>query len=174
MNKILLPLTAVALCFCTSQAMAATDSDSGVAKAKIIAPLDVDAHTDTDGVNFGTLLAGANGVTIPTSSDTRTGCGDMCVTDSNTPSRGVVDISHGSDLAGVEVSVTLTPPANLALTSDNTKTIPLTSLTTSLTDNKITLSNASKDTFYVGGTLGDTTNATSGDYQGTYTVTVNY
>ncbi len=172
MNKILLPLTAVALCFTAQQAMAASISGTGNATAKIIAPLTIAAGGtgySSGNLNFGTMLSSsAHTVTVGTT-DNRTGSNNaMLVSDSNTPKSGLFTVTN-----------TETNPVNGTISVDSSTTIS--NGTTTLNVTGLNASPTGSTSFEngdteikVGGQLAVSQNATAGDYTGTYHVTINY
>ena len=169
MNKFLFPLTAVALCFTAHQAMAATATGQGNAKAKIISAITIANPTGFE-LNFGTMAAGANAVKIAVDG-TRSGGGDFLIEDDNTPQAATIQLQHQADVANREVTISSIPNTTIKRDGGN-ETIPVTALTPS--SNKITLTSAAHDDFTVGGTLGDTTGKPGGDYKGTFDVTISY
>ncbi len=165
MNKILLPLTAVALCFTAQQAMAAqTDPATGTAKAKIIAPVTVEAGDDLD---FGTILSGANTVTVTTA-------GARSATDStklvgNTASAGSFDVTTSET-----VSASLNLPSSVTITrTGGTETMTVSNLSSDFGSGAQQITSSGK-TFHVGGDLAVSANQKEGDYTGTYNVTIDY
>ena len=170
MNKILLPLTAVALCFTAQQAMAATSDGIGNAKAKIISPLTV---TETTQMNFGTLLGDADYTVQLTTGGSRT-CSNTgkCVADTNTPAAGVFTITNPGTAAVTATSITLPADNTVTVTGGNT-TLHVNGFTSDFASGSIAGNNGTK-TVNVGATLSVTNGADAGDYTGTYTVTVNY
>ncbi len=176
MNKILFPLTAIALCFTAHQVMAASVSTSGTAKAKIISALTIAADTSSP-MNFGTMLGDADHTVVLSTAGARD-CGNSgkCVEDSNTPTAGhftitapqaqsahiAIDTSFNIAQVGSvgTVKYKLNNGAETAAVSGSGSEVSLVSGTNNL---------------YVGGTLSvDSSSAQEGEHTGTYNVTVNY
>lgn len=177
MNKILLPLTAVALCFTAQQAMAATSETSGQAKAKIIEPVTIAAVTAKP-MNFGTMLKPDENYTVLLNTSSARTCtdADWCVNDNNnTPTAGEFTITSGEAR-----SATITIPTGLTITDAGAVSAVKYKLGASGTETAATgaaqaISLASgSQTLYVGGTLTVTPSATVGEHVGTYTVRVDY
>ncbi|MDO4183954.1 MAG: DUF4402 domain-containing protein [Rhodospirillales bacterium] len=168
MNKYLLPLTAIALCFCATQAMAANSPATGDAKAKIIAPLTI---TQSENMNFGTMLSSsAHNVTLDHADGRTSTVNAMLVDDkANAPKSGKFVIKNGGTSA---VTATISLPASTTVSANET------SLTVdTFTSDFPTGSNnipAGDTNLKVGATLHVTANAPAGDYTGQYTVTINY
>lgn len=179
MNKILLPLTAVALCFSAQQALAATDSAQGTAKAKIIAPITIAAVTAKP-MNFGTMLKPASDdsytVQLSTASVRTCSDNDQCVSDTeNTHTAGEFTITSGDAR-----SATITIPTGLTISGAGDVSAIKFKLGASGTETAATNAaqsinlEATTQTLYVGGTLSVTEAATVGEHEGNYTVTLNY
>ena len=170
MNKILLPLTAVALCFTAQQAMAAKSDGTGNAKAKIISPLEVEETTE---MNFGTLLGDATYTVTLTNAGNRT-CSntDKCVADGNTPAAGVFTIKNpGSNPV---TATTITLPANDTVTVTNdTDTLHVDDFNSDFASGAIAGNNGTK-VVHVGAKLSVESGVSDGDYRGTYPIVINY
>lgn len=148
------------------------------ASASIVADLSVTKNTD---LSFGQILNSQTADAVIDPNDTNSGTG-------STTTLGKVTVV-ASDGAGLSIS--FTNPTDLSLTSDATQKIGFTgnytgketddaATSTDLnesTANEVTLGSAN-DTYYIylGGTLdgADIDGATTGTYEGTITVTVNY
>lgn len=177
MNKILLPLTAVALCFTAQQAMAAKADTQGQAKAKIIEPVTIAAVTAKP-MNFGTMLKPNEDYTVllnTSSARTCTGT-DWCVNDTNNlPTAGEFTINSGEAR-----SATITIPSGLTITGAGDVSAVKYKLGASGTETaadgsaKAISLEAGPQTLYVGGTLTVTPQADLGVHVGTYTVRVDY
>lgn len=167
MNKFLLPLTAIALCF-SYQAMAASDSATGNSKAKIIAPVTITAGDD---MNFGTMLSSSAHNVILTTADGRTSSvSSMLVDDSaNTPKAGRFTINNGGTAA---VTATITLPSSTKISNSGTD-LTVDTFTSDFPTGSNNIP-AGDTTLKVGATLHVTASAPSGDYLGTYDVTINY
>lgn len=167
MNKYLLPLTAIALCFCATQAMAANSPATGDAKAKIIAPLTI---TQSENMNFGTMLSSsAHNVTLDLADGRESTVDAMLVEDSaNAPKSGKFVINNGGSGA---VKATITLPDSTTVKNGSTNLTVDTFTSDFPSDGSIGVGNT---TLKVGATLHVTANAPAGDYTGTYNVTINY
>ena len=151
-------------------AMAAETSATGNAKAKIIAPVTLEAVSGTaNELNFGTMLSSsAHNVTVSTAG-VRTGTvANMLVSDSNTPSAGKFTAS--SDTA---ISTTLAIDSTATISHGSTN-LTVNSLTTDPATGTLALTAGTPQEIKVGGTLVVPQNAESGDYTGTYHVTLSY
>ncbi len=167
MNKYLLPLTAIALCFCATNAMAANSQATGDAKAKIIAPLTITAGDD---MNFGTMLSSqAHNVVLTTADGRTSNVGAMLVDDSaNAAKAGRFTINNGGSGA---VKATITLPDSTTVKNGSTNLTVDTFTSDFPSDGSIGVGDT---TLKVGATLHVTANAPAGDYTGTYNVTINY
>ena len=168
MNKYLLPLTAIALCFCATQAMAANSQATGDAKAKIIAPLTI---TESEDMNFGTMLSSsAHNVTLDHADGRTSTVNAMLVEDSaNAPKSGKFVINNGGT---APVTATIALPASTTVTANGTS-LDVDTFTSDFPtgSNNIPVGNTN---LHVGATLHVTANAPAGDYTGQYTVTISY
>lgn len=165
MTKTFIKALAVAgvsiLAFDASAANAATAT--ATAKASIVKAITLSKATDLD---YGTIVTGTTQSTVamaPTSSATVTcGSGLVCA--------GAPTAASFTVTGTVGQFVTISVPATVNLTSGtNTMSSSLAASTS-----KLTLSNSSGDTFYVGGTLNVAPNQPEGVYSTTFTATVNY
>lgn len=169
MNKILLPLTVVALCFGAQQAMAANSTAQGTAKAKIITPLSITAVTGANGdMNFGTMISTqAHTVTLDNAHNRTGSVSTMLVEDSsNPPHSGTFTITNGGTAA---VAASLVLPDSTTIGSSGTN----------LTVDEFSSDFSSpiptgNSTVLVGATLHVPAGAAAGEYTGQYTVTLSY
>lgn len=170
--KHLLSLTAIALCFCATQAMAASDSATGNSKAKIISPVTITAVTGASGdLNFGTMLSSsAHVVTVDNANGRTSTVSSMLVDDSANPSHsGVFTVNNGGSAA---VTATLALPSS-ATVSNGTDTLTVNNFTSNFPTGSGNI-HTGDTTVMVGADLNVTANASSGDYTGTYNVTLSY
>ncbi|MDO4183951.1 MAG: DUF4402 domain-containing protein [Rhodospirillales bacterium] len=169
MNKILLPLTAVALCFTAQQAMAATATAStpANARAKIIAPLTVTAST-TDELNFGTMLAGERTVTVSPAGVRSATPDKALLVEDNTEKAGKFTVTNSGSAVTGKISL----PTS-ATVSNETKTLDVKNFTSSPAANTDVSFGASTE-ISVGASLEVKADATEGSYTGTYNITINY
>lgn len=168
MNKILLPLTVVALCFGAQQAMAANSSATGTAKAKIITPLSITAVTGASGdMNFGTMISTqAHDVTLDHANGRTSSVNAMLVEDSsNPPHSGTFTINNGGT---APVAASLSLPDSTTISGTGSLTVDT---FTSNFSSPVATGNTS---VAVGATLHVPAAAEAGDYTGQYTVTLSY
>ena len=157
-------LIALAVAFLPGLAMAATATGTGDAKAKIVNPVEV---TETQDLNFGTMLGKANTVTV-SSSGTRTASDNSgLVTDSNKPTAGVFQVSGPNNQP-----ITVSLPANTTVSS-STNSMTISGFNSPQSGSQ-SLDNAGKLTINIGADLGVTEGQAAGDYAGSYTITVTY
>lgn len=166
--RYLLPLTAIALCFCATQAMAANSQATGNSKAKIIAPLTI---TQSENMNFGTMLSSqAHNVTLDLADGRKSTVNAMLVDDSaNAQKSGKFVINNsGTD----PVTATISLPASTTVSANGTN-LDVDTFTSDFPtgSNNIPVGNTN---LKVGATLHVTANAPAGNYTGQYTVTINY
>ena len=169
MNKILLPLTVVALCFGAQQVMAASDTATGTAKAKIITPLSITAVTGSSGdMNFGTMLSTqAHNVTLDTANNRTGSVGAMLVSDSsNPPHSGTFTINNGGTAS---VAATLALPDSATISSGGTD-LTVDNFSSNFSSPIAT----GNTTVSVGAVLHVTAGAAAGEYTGDYTLTLSY
>lgn len=136
-------------------------SATGQAKAKILRQIQLTAGSPLD---FGTIISGSTASTVAmTTAGTRTcGSGLSCP---GTGAAGSFDI-QGTNGAVVTVSGDSSVTLNGSISGTMTAALTYSA-------NTVTLG-ASGGAFQVGGTLNVGANQASGDYAGTYNVTVNY
>lgn len=147
-----------------------TASDDASVGARIITPI---AITNTASMEFGNLLETGSEYTVVLGTEGTT-------TGDNRPTglEGTIR-SAGFDVAGESgATYTITLPASVILNNGGTGSgnqMTLNNFTSSKTNNIGTLdSNSGNDSFTVGASLTVKATQNSGDYEGTFTVTVNY
>ena len=168
MNKILLPLTVVALCFGVQQATATDSSAQGTAKAKIITPLSITAVTGANGdMNFGTMISTqAHTVTLDNAHNRTGSVSAMLIEDvSNSPHSGTFTINNGGT---APVAASLSLPDSTTISGTGSLTVD------TFTSNFSSPVATGNTTVSVGATLQVPAAATAGDYTGEYTVTLSY
>jgi len=141
------------------------------ATAKIITPIAITA--DGNGLQFGSIASGTSTGTVTiaaTSLGERTSTGDV------TPST-VESFKHGSAeyaVAGeINATYTITLPESVTISADD-KTMTVNQFTSSHSNNIGTLSADGTETIYVGATLNVGAGQATGNYTGSYDVTVAY
>ncbi len=166
--RYLLPLTAIALCFCATNTMAASDSAQGDAKAKIIAPVTI---TESEDMNFGTMLSSqAHNVTLDHADGRTSTVSTMLVDDSaNAPKSGKFVINNGGT---APVTATISLPASTTVSANGTN-LTVDTFTSDFPTGSNNIPAGDTD-LNVGATLHVTVNAPAGDYTGQYTVTISY
>ena len=166
LRKILTLSSVAALGLVASGAQAqSTSIVSTTAKVKILQPITV---AETNALNFGTVIAGANGtVTLPATAAGVAACtGPTCVTGTSSSGQFTVSGTKNEDF-------TVTMPATVTMTGPGTPL--LVTLSNSLpATGKPKLSTAGTYSLNVGGSFPLTTAQVGGDYSGTYNVSVSY
>ena len=153
-----------------SNANAATTASAN-AEADILTALSVDIQTGDDTLYFGEIAPGASAVSIVVdpSTETLTGGCPSAVVCSGTPNAPTFNIAGNP---GALVYVTFTNATEQL--SNGTDTMDVTSLSTNLTSDQVTLSTGGTASFRVGGSLGVAASQAAGNYTGTLEVNVAY
>ena len=159
-------LTAVLLGFASISFAQSTDNATADAKATILTALEISVVHDLD---FGTI-ASTNALQeakiIAASGGDRTGAAYV----GSTYSVGEFLIKGEK---GQAVNFSVEAETKLTDTDGGTETMDIT-FTNSISGTSFTLNTNGQTTMYVGGTLKVAARQASGDYKGTYKVTVNY
>ncbi len=141
-------------------------SDNGSAKAKIIAPITI-AHQSGD-LNFGVLISPSAAATVQIPA-----AASPTPVDSTGLQRATGDVSSDhfvvTNTDGVAFGITL--PTSITVTAGAGKEMTVNSFTHSCASSSACTVNGD---LYVGGTLQIGANQLSGDYTGSYTVTLTY
>jgi Mat/Ecp fimbriae major subunit len=151
-------------------AMAATGASAATVTAdatvNVLGPI---AITVDNSLNFGTVAPGASGgtVVVGTASNVATCTGVLCLPGS--AKRGQFHISSAMNGAVINISV----GNAIDLTGAGTA-IPLTGLTMSDADGKITYSSTLAENVYVGGTITVNNGQAAGVYTGSFDITADY
>ena len=145
-------------------AMAASTNGSGTGKAKIVQPV---TATSTQDLNFGTMLGKANTVTVSTSGTRTATDGTSLVNDNNTASAGVFSVTGPNNQP-----ITVSLPSSATVTS-STNSMTISNFTSDKSGSQ-TLDNTGALTINIGGDLAVTEGQATGDYTGSYTITITY
>ncbi|MEL6215614.1 MAG: DUF4402 domain-containing protein, partial [Pseudomonadota bacterium] len=140
-------------------------SDAG---AIIVAPLQV---TNTQPLYFGSIVPSTTASdTVAVATDGTRTCGAelTCLTNDHTPA--IFDVDGGANLA-----YTVSVPTSVDISNAGGDTMTVNAFSALSTDDSQYLLNATgDDAFNVGGTLTVAANQASGEYTGTFVVTVSY
>ena len=142
-----------------------TNSVTTTAKVKILQPITV---AETNALNFGTVIAGANGtVTLPATAAGVAACtGPTCVAGTSSSGRFTVTGTKNEDF-------TVSMPATVSLAGPGTPLLVTLSSSLPVTG-RPKLDVTGSYLLNVGGSFPLTTAQVGGDYSGTYTVSVSY
>lgn len=141
-----------------------TDPATGEAKAKIIAPLEVD-HAEGAALNFGTLVSPKSGSGTVTISNANPGV----ATDVGVERvAGAVSSDHFTVTNPENVSYSVNLPASSINVTSGSNTMAVSAFTASCT------SGCTATDIYVGGQLAVAQDQAAGSYTGEYTITLTY
>ena len=163
--NLLLTVAVSVLALGSSSALAASASETGNIKAKVVAPVTVD---ETQVLDFGTVLAptgSAKKVTISTDG-TRSADDNSILVGTNTGKAAIFDVTgaENQQITIQSIGNTTLSGTGEPMTVNNFVTDPASTLTLSGTKGQIK----------VGADLTVGASQAEGEYSGTYTITVNY